>query len=390
MLTMFGTHKQRNAATNRPSPWKVPINTEAHKGLRVRQSRGGFLVGVLSSFALIATFLVVSGPAATRVAAAGCTTTPFLSRDGFYLTAAQMGGDVTGTLDATGCNIGVYYDNNTAPGNVTGATISHANYFGVLVNGANRAVSVNVKGSTISNIGDNPLNGSQHGNAIFYTTLFSTLTNLTPVLGTGTASGTISGNAVTHYQKNGITINGSVTATITNNVVNGEGPVDYIAQNGIQIGYGARASVTENTVTGNAYTGANQASSAGILVVGGAYYSLPVTTDLTITKNTLTGNDIGVALFNGDTSGNAVATKTNDSVKLNTITNDAVTNTTGNGATCGYQAGISDVGHKDLIVNNTISGLGYTPVSGDCSGSPMAFVRFVDADASARAISSNK
>lgn len=35
------------------------------------------------------------------------------------MTAAQIGGNVTGPLDAGGCNIGVYYDGTTS-GNVTG------------------------------------------------------------------------------------------------------------------------------------------------------------------------------------------------------------------------------------------------------------------------------
>jgi hypothetical protein len=50
-------------------------------------------------------------------------------------------------------------------------------------------------------------------------------------------------------------------------------------------------------------------------------------------------------------------------VKFNAITNDAVTNATGTTATCGYQAGVADLGHKDGIV---------------------------DADSSARSVSSNK
>jgi hypothetical protein len=111
---------------------------------------------------------------------------------------------------------------------------------------------------------------------------------------------------------------------------------------------------------------------------------------LDISKNTLTNNDVGVWLFNADANCNAPTTKTNNSVKFNTITNNAVTNTTGYSPTCGYQAGVADVGHKDAIVNNSISGLGYTPVSGDCAGTPPAFVRFIDADSSARGVGSNK
>jgi Right handed beta helix region len=336
------------------------------------------LIGLLSSCAVIATF-VVAGVGTVTAAAASCTQTGFV-RDNINMTAAQIGGDVSGSLDATGCNIGVYYDNTTS-GNVSGADISGANYFGVVVNGDVGAVSVNVTGSAIHDIGETPLNGSQHGNAIYYR-----------ALGTGSASGVISDNTVTHYQKNGITINGNVSATIANNTVTGEGPVDYIAQNGIQVGYGAQATVTKNTVTGNAYTGPNGASSGGILVVGGPCFGdgLPYTTGLNITKNTLTTNDVGVFLFNGDANCVAPTSRTNNSVKSNTITNDAVTNTTGQNATCGYQAGISDVGTKDFFVNNEINGIGYTPVIGDCAGTPAAFVRLIDADPSARVVSSNK
>ena len=248
------------------------------------------------------------------------------------------------------------------------------------VNGDVGAASVNVTGSTIHDIGETPLNGSQHGTGIYYR-----------ALGTGTASGTISGNTVTHYQKNGITANGNVSTTITNNTVTGEGAVDYIAQNGIQLGYGAHATVTGNTVTGNAYTGANLASSGGILVVGGDCFGLPNTVGLSIMKNTLTNNDVGVWLFNADPSCNAASTSRTDNVaKFNTISNAAVTNTTGFNASCGYQAGVSDLGTQDLIVNNSISGLGYTPVSGDCTGAAHAFLRFIDADPSARGVSSNK
>jgi hypothetical protein len=329
---------------------------------------------------LLATALVVGLGAALLPAmanAATCTPTGFV-RDGIDMTAAQIGGNVTGNLDATGCNIGVYYDNSTS-GNVTGANIHDANYFGVVVNGDAGAVSVNVTNATINHIGEPTLDGTQHGVAIYYR-----------ALGTGTASGTMSGDMLTNYQKGGITVSGTVSATITNNTVTGQGAVDYIAQNGIQVGVGAKATVTGNTVTGNAYTGAGGTSSAGILVIGGPCYGA-TTVNLTINKNTLTNNDVGVWLFNANAACNGpVTTKTNNTVKFNTISNGAVTNTTGYSATCGYQAGIADVGHKDLIVNNSISGPGYAPQSPDCSSTPKAFLRHIDLDSSTRGAPSNK
>jgi hypothetical protein len=184
-----------------------------------------------------------------------CTPTGFY-RDGINLTAAQIGGDVTGTLDATGCNIGVYYD-GTVPGNVTGATIFGANYYGVLVN----AAAVNVTNSTIRDIGEAPFNGSQHGVGVLYTTVDQAGTVTGP-----SATGTLSGNTISRYQKNGVVISGSGAAMVVdNNTVTGLGPVDYIAQNGIQISFGATAKVTRNTVTGNDYT-PSKVTACGLLI----------------------------------------------------------------------------------------------------------------------------
>jgi hypothetical protein len=333
------------------------------------------LFNLFASAALIGGVMVLPAALAT---AATCTETGFF-RDGINMTAAQIGGNVTGDLDASPCNIGVYYD-NTHTGNVTGANIFGADYFGVAVNGDVGAVSVNVTNSTIHDIGVDPFNGTQHGQAIYYRAFG------------GTASGTISGNTVSRYQKNGITINGAVSATITKNRVTGEGRVDYIAQNGIQVGYGSKATVNGNTVSANAYTGPNLTSAGGILVVGGECFGpgLAYTVGLDISKNTLTSNDVGVWLFNGDASCNAPTTKTNNGVKNNTISNALVTNTTGYNATCGYQAGIADRGTRDLIVNNKISGFGYTQQNPDCSGTPPAYLRFIDEGSTARALPSNK
>ena len=173
----------------------------------------------------------------------------------------------------------------------------------------------------------------------------------------------------------------------------GEGPVSYIAQNGIVVGYGAKATVTGNTVRLNQYTGAGLTSSAGILVVGGPWLGTgtPFTVGVNINKNTATNNDVGVWLFNANADFSAPSTATNESVKFNTASNTAVTNTTGDSATCGYQVGIADLGTKDLIVNNSVSGFGYTPTaSGDCTGLMPAFLRFIDVTTKARGVPSNK
>ena len=296
--------------------------------------------------------------------AASCTPTGFI-RDGMNLTAAQIGGNVTGTLDATGCNIGVYY-NSLHPGNVSKADISGANYYGVVVDGGSGNVSVNVKNSTVHNIGETPFNGDQHGNAIYYYGLG------TP----GHVSGDVSNNQVSNYQKGGVIVNGqNATVDVHNNSVTGLGVVNYIAQNGIQFGYGAKGSAHDNTVNGNAYSGQNNASSCGILLFGGLGY--PLTTNIDVHNNSLANNDIGVCLANYNASGSAgPTTPTNNDVHNNSISSDQLTNVSGNGNSQGYQAGISDSGNRDDIHNNAISGTGYAP-----QDSPSMFATPIDLSA---------
>jgi hypothetical protein len=170
----------------------------------------------------------------TANAATTCLPTTF-SRDGFFLTAAQIGGTVSGSLDATGCDIGVYF---ATPGSVTsGAQIFGARYFGVV----NDGTSVTVEGASIHDIGNNPFDGTQHGVGIYFT---------------NGGSGAIDGNTVSAYQKGGIVVDGAgTTASVTNNTVNGLGPVVFIAQNGIQVSRGAVATVRGNDISDNFYTG---------------------------------------------------------------------------------------------------------------------------------------
>ncbi|MDQ3207857.1 MAG: hypothetical protein M3Q37_04545, partial [Gemmatimonadota bacterium] len=125
------------------------------------------------------------------VAVAGvCLPTTFI-RDGRPLTAAVIGTAVPITrtvVDATGCDIGIYYGPGIN-GSVDQSSIAGAFYFGVVNDGG----AVNVTRSSISNIGDRPFSGAQHGNAVLYTTEH---VQLVP---TGAASGTISGNSISLY-----------------------------------------------------------------------------------------------------------------------------------------------------------------------------------------------
>jgi hypothetical protein len=287
--------------------------------------------------------LVVCAPLSQ--ASAACAPTGFV-RDAIDLTAAMINppGTVRGDVDATGCNIGIYYGPGSH-GKVDLANVHGANYFGIVNNGGR----VDIRNSAISDIGEKPFNGTQHGVAIYFA--FNSA-----------AKGDIEGNYIWNYQKGGIVVNGPLASSnIQRNTVTGLGPVNFIAQNGIQAGFGADADVQQNLVTGNSYTGAGQTASGGVLVVGGACYGGNPQTNTKVQSNIGLGNDVGAYLSNLDASCNAVTTPTKNTVQLNILVNNALNNTTGNGPTQGYQAGISDQGSQDTIQNNEICGLGYKP-----------------------------
>lgn len=301
---------------------------------------------------------------------AACTATGFF-RDSINMTAALIDPpSVTGTVNATGCNVGVYYGAG-ASGVVKNAEIYGANYFGVLVNGDAGTVNVDILGSSIHDIGEVPHNGAQHGVAIYYRGFF----------GVSAVTGKIAGNEVYGYQKGGIVVNGvGVQAVVTDNTVTGDGHVTFIAQNGIQAGYGAQASIMRNTVSGNSYIGypGDGSASGGILVVGGPGYGVcpdgqacPYTVNTKVNDNVLLNNDVGVYLSNLTADGLAPDSQTNVKAVNNTIASDACFNTS-------YQAAISDVGNNDKMINNRISGPGYVGCSTVYNPSGAA----VDADVS--------
>lgn len=181
--------------------------------------------------------------------AAGCTTV--VTSKG-TLTAAVYDASVTGPVDASGCDIGAYYDSAGNGDTVSGADISGATQYGVFVDGISGDVSVDVTNSSIHNIGDTPFDGVQYGVGVYYYG-YNTA---------GTVTGTVSGNAVYQYQKGGITVNGAnASVAVSDNTVTGLGPVPFIAQNGIQFGFGATGSASGNQISDNYYTGcSNQAA----------------------------------------------------------------------------------------------------------------------------------
>jgi len=302
-----------------------------------------------AALAVLALGASMVGGAVSTASAATCLLTPFSYNGNGPMTAAMIDppGTVTGPVNATGCDIGVYYS-SAASGAVNHADVFGSLWFGVVNDGGN----VNVDNSSIHDVGDNPFNGVQRGVGVLF-------------IGS-TATGRINRNSVFRYQKGGISLKGNaVTIEVRANRVDGLGPVDFIAQNGIQVGAGGHAHLFNNRVRDNSYTGDGLASSGGILVYGGECYGTgtPLTTGIVVEKNILRGNDVGIFLSNLDASCNTVPVQTNNVAKRNTIRNDAINNTSGWGTVGeGYQAGISVNGRHDSLIGNKICGIGYKPV----------------------------
>ena len=205
-----------------------------------------FALAVVTALAAAVAFGVGSASAAS------CVT---VNTSKGTMTAALANAPAVGlAIDATGCDIGVYYDSSTGP--VNNSVIPGARQYGVFVDGKAGAVSVDVTNSRIYDIGDHPHSGTQYGVGVYYYG-FRTA---------GTASGTVSGNEVSDYQKGGIVVNGSnASATVADNQVTGLGNVPFIAQNGIQFGYLSQGVVRGNTIDGNWYNGADWSSTALLL-----------------------------------------------------------------------------------------------------------------------------
>ncbi len=197
----------------------------------------------------------VSTAGATITLLANCTTSQTLFiPDGWTLNGA--GYTITAVDPAGGGHfLGAVVKNGGAVAHITNTRVTASGLAnvcdagndrlrGILFDGASGSITNNV----VTNVNQGP-SGCQEGNAIEVRNA--------PFDNTGSdLTVTIDGNTVNGYIKNGITANGSVAATITNNVVTGSGPVGVplAAQNGIQIGFGATAVVRGNTSNGNDYT----------------------------------------------------------------------------------------------------------------------------------------
>ena len=182
-----------------------------------------------------------------------CTTDHTIAVPDGYVLDGQ-GHTITAVDPATGHFVGAVVGNQAGAGwvGVTNVTITARGLADICDGGADRLRGIlldgaggSITGNIVTQVNQGR-SGCQEGNAIE--------ARYFPAGNADRVNVTISGNTVTGYQKNGITANGQVAATVLGNTVTGTGPIDFIAQNGIQVGFGATASVRGNAASDNWYT----------------------------------------------------------------------------------------------------------------------------------------
>lgn len=221
-------------------------------------------------------------------------------------------GVVSGTIDATGCTFGIFFDASHS-GTVLGAVLFGASSDGIVSQGS----SITVQGSVIEHVGGQALN----------------------IAGSTTVA--ISGNSLSHYGAGAAGILAAVSSIPGSSILIARNKMSAASADDTGINLSGGGSVT---VTGNVVTGTTN----GMLV------SSPGSTTLTVTGNVVNGNSLGSgisALGPATVTGNAVTENLSGITVIDTgMTDvDVARNAVRNG-----QLGIEVVGTSGQVTANSV------------------------------------
>ncbi len=125
----------------------------------------------------------------------------------------------------------------------------------------------------------------------------------------------ITNNTVSDYQKIGIlAVGDNLTFDITGNTVTGPGAVTALAPNGVEVGFGSTGTIANNIISGHMYNGTMSGADPLTSVQSAGIILLDTTGTVTVSGNTINGNDIGLynrgnATLSGNTFGNVTANR---------------------------------------------------------------------------------
>jgi len=221
---------------------------------------------------------------------------------------AYSGDVISGTVDATGCDIGIYAGPGASHVTVNNASVSNANDHGILFQDVTNSV---IENSTVSNNGVAPTTGIAENKGLQLV---------------GTFNVTVQGNIVT-----GNMADGGIA-------INDDGPIDPGAPNP-----GYLNAATNNTIEGNQVFG----NSGGCGIVLSAYNP-----GAGVNRNRVVGNNV----TNNQSVPVVVAADTPNTTAIqNSIINNTITDNDGPGVVVHSNAP-GDVVSRTTIFGNTISG----------------------------------
>jgi parallel beta-helix repeat protein len=244
-------------------------------------------------------FGLLALPTAARFAeAASCVPAGSTGLTAFVV--ASSGQTVSGTIDATGCDVGVYVGPGTTGVRITGATISGANDHGIFVQDVS---GITIKYNTVTGNGVNPNSAIAENKAVELV---------------GTSFAVVEHNTVSHNVADGgigVADDGAIDPGAPNPGNVRGGSFNLIAYNeidynlfgcGIVIAaYNTGSGVSFNTVKGNTVLGA---SFATVGELGPAVGGIVVAADVpnTVADNTISGSLIPGVVVHSNAPGDVV------------------------------------------------------------------------------------
>lgn len=235
------------------------------------------------------------------------------------LTAAKVatsGQTITGPVNASGCDVGIYVGPGTSNVTIQGVTVTGANDHAILVQ---NATDVLIEDSTITGNGVNPNTCPAAGTP----TKAPCINENKPIELIGTSDSMVKDNLVTgNHSDGGIGVaddgkidpgglNPGTQAASTDNVIEGNTIVDNTAGCGVVIAaYNPGAGVTGNRVLANTVIG----NVAGVVIAADSPGT--TATDNVVDGNTITGNFLPGVIVHSNTPGDVV---TGTVVEYNTI-----------------------------------------------------------------------
>ncbi len=342
------------------------------------------------------TAIALAGAVSTSGGIAAQSSSPCVAGGSTGLTAVEVavsGQTITGTINASGCDIGIYVGPGTSNVTMKDVTVTSANDHAILVQDANNIL---IENSTIIGNGVNPETCPPGAPS-----KTPCIAENKPIELVGTTNSTVKDNLVADNRSDGgigVADDGKMDpgglkpgmeAASKNNVIEGNTVVDNLGGCGIVVAaYNAGAGVSGDRVLANTIIG----NVAGVVVAADS----PATTatDNVVDQNTITGNFLPGVIVHANTPGDVV---TGTVVEYNTLAFNGPDPSADGGLgpkdttgiviaaepyPSGFPAGLPDASITDTVVARNVIGNEMTPVFAAGATNTTMYKNVIGADTS--------